>query len=66
MMELGLERGKKSKNELKLNEFPSTQQTKSLYFERLDIMDSRKRRVGVTETNIHCYKTVENSEFKRF
>ena len=33
-MELGLERAKKSKNELKLNKFPSTQQTKSLYFER--------------------------------
>lgn len=34
MLELELERVKKSKNELKLNKFPSTQQTKILYFER--------------------------------
>lgn len=32
---MGLGRVKKSKNELKLNKFPSTQQTQSLYFERL-------------------------------
>jgi len=34
MLELGLERVKKSKNALKLNKFPSMKQTKSLYFER--------------------------------
>lgn len=32
-LELGLGRVKKSKNKLKLNEFPSMQQTKSLYYE---------------------------------
>lgn len=34
MLELGLGRVKKSKSKLKQNKFPSTQQTKSLYFER--------------------------------
>lgn len=30
----GLERAKKSKNDLKLKKFSSTQQTRSFYFER--------------------------------
>ena len=34
-LELGLGRVKKSKNELKLKKFPSTQQTKSLCFEQV-------------------------------
>lgn len=34
-MNSGTGTGKKSKNELKLNEFPGMQQMKSLYFERL-------------------------------
>lgn len=36
-MELGLERAKKSKNEPKLDDFPSTQRIKSMQFEHFGI-----------------------------